>query len=104
MITIKYQKQKDQIKKIIISGHANYDDLGKDIVCAAVSSIAFTTINILLKLEKNIQYKKEQNKIKIKIIQNDKELDLIIKNLIETLQELRQQYPKNLKIHKEVIK
>ncbi len=104
MIIIKYQKQKNEIKKITISGHANYDDLGKDIVCAAVSSIVFTTINILLKLEKNIQYKKEKNKINIKVIQNDKELDLIIKNLIETLQELKQQYPKNLKIHEEVIK
>ena len=28
-----------------LSGHAGYDDLGKDIVCAAVSSIVINTVN-----------------------------------------------------------
>ena len=30
---------------ILITGHALFDDYGKDIVCSAVSSIVITTIN-----------------------------------------------------------
>ena len=39
------------ISKISIKGHADYDTLGKDIFCAAVSSIVTTTINNVIALE-----------------------------------------------------
>jgi len=46
---------KVNIKKgtIIITGHAGYDEYGKDIVCASVSSIVITSVNAALKLENN---------------------------------------------------
>ena len=31
---------------IMISGHANHNEYGKDIVCASVSSIIYTTLNV----------------------------------------------------------
>ena len=37
---------------IIITGHAGYDDFGKDIVCASVSSIVITSINLCLRFNK----------------------------------------------------
>jgi hypothetical protein len=37
-------RSKDLIVGFDISGHANFDDYGKDIVCAAVSVLAQTTI------------------------------------------------------------
>ena len=51
MIKIKVNKSKDIIKEVIITGHANYAQYGKDIVCAAVSSIALTSCNAILSLE-----------------------------------------------------
>ena len=39
------------IERLSIKGHADYDTLGKDIVCAAVSSIVTTTINNIIALE-----------------------------------------------------
>ena len=36
---------------IKISGHANYDEKGKDIVCASVSSIVITTINAIIEID-----------------------------------------------------
>ena len=33
--------------RITILGHANYDEYGKDIVCAAVSSVVTTTIEAI---------------------------------------------------------
>ena len=35
---------------ITIKGHAGYDDKGKDIVCASVSSIVITTINGIIEI------------------------------------------------------
>ncbi len=36
-----------KIKGFDISGHSGYDESGKDIVCAAVSSAAYMTINTI---------------------------------------------------------
>ena len=47
MIKIKVEKNNNQYKSILIKGHALYEDFGKDIVCAAVSSIVTTTINAI---------------------------------------------------------
>lgn len=41
---------KDNIKGYRISGHANYDDYGKDIVCAAVSILGQNTYNALIRI------------------------------------------------------
>ena len=53
MIKIKINVS-DMIDSIEIKGHANFADYGQDIVCASVSCIATTTINALLKLNKDI--------------------------------------------------
>ena len=45
MIKIKLEKNNDNIKNIIIKGHALYDDYGKDIVCASVSSTIITSVS-----------------------------------------------------------
>ena len=50
-ISIKYEENK--IKEVLIKGHALYDDYGKDIVCAAVSSIVITTVNAILSINKD---------------------------------------------------
>ena len=44
MIRIKIQRQENLIKEINLLGHALYDDYGKDIVCAGVSSLVQTLL------------------------------------------------------------
>ena len=44
---IKVNKNGNVIK---ITGHSGYDNAGKDIVCASVSSIIYTTVNGLLNI------------------------------------------------------
>lgn len=46
MIQITYRPDKKEVK---IKGHANYDEKGKDIICAGVSVLFFTLCNALLK-------------------------------------------------------
>ena len=75
--------------KIEIKGHANYDDYGKDIVCASVSSIVITSINLCLRFDKDsIKYKKETDKLTIEVLSSDEKVTLTIENMIMMLEEL----------------
>ena len=88
---------KDNI--ITIKDHAGYDDKGKDIVCASVSSIVITTINACIEIDKDsILYEENDNKIKIEIKKEDKITEKLINNMVFMLESLEKDYPKNIKI------
>ena len=50
MIKIKIDYESSYITNIKLTGHANYDEYGKDIVCASVSSIVITSLNAALSI------------------------------------------------------
>ncbi|MBB6674250.1 ribosomal-processing cysteine protease Prp [Cohnella nanjingensis] len=51
MITITiYRDQDERIKRFSVTGHAKYDDPGKDIVCAGVSAVTVGAVNAIEKL------------------------------------------------------
>lgn len=98
MIKVKISKN-----HIEISGHAMYDDYGKDIVCASVSSIVITSVNAILSFDKEaIEYEEKDGFLKIDILKENKETKTIILNMINLLEELEKDYSKNIKIFKEV--
>lgn len=101
MIKVLVKKNNKQIEEIIISGHALYDALGKDIVCAAVSSITITTINAILSLEDTISYEEDEGLLKIKIIKDTEINNKLLNNMLRMLNELSCQYPKNIEIRNE---
>ena len=85
--------------KIEVTGHANFDEFGKDIVCASVSSIVITSINACLEIdEESILYEDLENKIKIEILKNDEITEKLINNMVFMLESLEKDYPKNIKI------
>ncbi len=45
--TFTFEKSTDKILKVNISGHAQFDDYGSDVVCASVSSLVIATVNAL---------------------------------------------------------
>lgn len=95
-------KVKINDKKIIITGHADYEEYGKDIVCASVSSIVITSVNAALKLEeKSLEYVEKTDKLTINILSSNKSILIIMENMIELLEELSLTYKKNIKIIKE---
>ena len=96
MITIK--KEAD---KIIIKGHANYKDTD-DIVCASVSSIMYTTVNAILRFDKNaIIYNDFNSHVEIDIKKSNNETEVLIINMMSLFMELASNYPKNIKIESE---
>ncbi len=51
MITVKIERgDSGRIRKFSVSGHARYDDPGKDIVCAGVSAVTVGAVNAIEKL------------------------------------------------------
>ena len=50
MIATVFRGKNGVIRGFQISGHAEYDEPGKDIVCAAVSALAFTCVNAVEQL------------------------------------------------------
>ncbi len=99
MIKVLVAKKDNVINEITINGHACYDEYGKDIVCAAVSTLVITTINNIIALdEAAIKYVCDDNETNIKVI---KENDITIKllsNMINSLISLENEYPKNIKV------
>lgn len=94
MIKIKFDKD-----KISIKGHSGYDVIGKDIVCASVSSIVITSINAIIRIdEKAISYKQDEGFIEINILKHSEIVDLLILNMKELLKELQIQYDEYIKI------
>ena len=76
-----------------------YDDYGKDIVCASVSSIVITTVNAIIRINNDaIEYRQDDDLV-ITIKLHDKVTDLLIENMLELLTELEKQYKKNIKIN-----
>ena len=87
-------------KQITIKGHANYDELGKDIVCASVSSMVITTVNAILKINHEAIKYSDNKGVTIDIIKDDEIVNKLINNLIDLLEELSKQYPKYIEIRR----
>ena len=84
--------------KIEISGHANFDDYGKDIVCASISSIVITTINACIEIDEDSIYYEDNEKLIIEIKKENEVIKKLINNMVFMLESLEKDYPKNIKI------
>ncbi len=100
MIKISIEKDNDIIKKITIKGHSGYAEAGSDIVCSSVSTMAITTINACLRIdESSITYKDSDGFLEMKINKEDKIINSLIENMVNLLEELKSNYPKNIQIN-----
>ncbi len=86
-------------KNISITGHAMYDDLGKDIVCSAVSSIVITSLNGILSINPSaLIYNNSKDGLEIEIKSFDDITLKLIDNMMELLTKLSNDYPKNIQV------
>ena len=87
---------------IRVSGHANYAEYGKDIVCASVSSIITTVVNCIMNLDKtSITYQDDGKTIIITKINNNEVVNTIFATMIDILKDLENQYKENIKVESE---
>ena len=99
MIKVETVKEKGKYTSVKILGHAMYDDYGKDIVCAAVSSIVTTTVNGILALNKNsLSYMISKKGLSIDVKNTDETTQILIGNMVSLLKELEVNYPENIEV------
>ena len=99
MIKIKINYNDNFITDFKISGHANYDEHGKDIVCASVSSIVITSVNLVLKFNKDaIKVNQDVGLIDANVLIKDEVINKILLNMKDMLEELSNDYKKYVKI------
>lgn len=106
MIKIKILKKDNKIYGFEISGHSGYSQIGSDIVCSAVSSIALTTclgITKVLKINSQIEKDDEKGYLKLVLEKNTKNKDLLnaqilFETMIIGLDEIRKDYKKYVKM------
>lgn len=98
MIQVKIKCSKSQIQEMIVKGHAEYDDAGKDLVCAGVSSIMFGLLNALDEIAEGSVDISVDNQIKIKTGKTDIILQTILRTGLIQLQTVEESYPEFIKI------
>ena len=102
MIRINIIKKDNVIESITFKGHANYDDYGQDIVCAAVSATYLCTVNGIFNLNKDsIDVISNTDLQKIIVLKKDNITISLLENMINCLESLQEQYPKNINLDKE---
>ena len=101
MIKVNVKYNNNKVYELVIKGHAGYDVHGKDIVCAAVSSIAITTINNIIALDDSIDYEDNSGLLVIRVKRDTEVNNKLLDNLVRMLTELKEQYPKNIEIRNE---
>lgn len=104
MIKVNYYYDDDfNLKGFCLKGHANYSEIGSDIVCSAVTSNAIAVINSLSKLQK-VKFDKvvgKEGHIEC-IVSKDfiKDSQLLLNHFNLAIEEIKREYPKNIKILK----
>ncbi|QWB95392.1 ribosomal-processing cysteine protease Prp [Mycoplasmatota bacterium] len=103
MIKVDIRCDLNEIKYIEVTGHALYDQSGKDIVCASVSTALIMTINALEKLNvlDDVKYDIEEGYFQIEVNGMNHLVKAMLDNLQYSLTDLSNQYPKYIKIKKE---
>ena len=97
------ETNKKVIKKIVISGHAEYAPKGEDIVCASVSTAIIMTVNQIeiFDLLKNVALKIEEGYFQIEVLKDNDIINKLLINLEYTLNDLEINFKKYIKKTKE---
>lgn len=82
---------------IRVYGHSGYAPIGKDIVCAAISTLTEATYNYLVATKNQVNNEESNGVYIIHLVELNKQGEAIIRSFIDMIQDLIKQYPKYLK-------
>lgn len=93
MVTAVFYKKSGNLSGFKVSGHAEYDDFGLDIVCASVTSAVQLTCNLItdyFKIKSDVSAK--NNTVTLKVVDINEEASLIIDNLRNHLELISEEF------------
>ena len=100
MITVKFFTESNVIKGFTVKGHSGLAERGADILCSAVSSACYMTVNTLTEVLK-VNVKAEVNEdgyMKAVIQEANSEAENLLRGFQIHISALAKDYPKNLKV------
>ena len=100
MISVNVTFIGSDVKSLTVSGHANYDKYGKDIVCAGVSAVVTGGINALENQVSNIEIISKENELGVKVLNSNEYIQTVLKTIIIQLETIEISYKKYIKITK----
>ena len=100
MISVVFYEDKEKLLSgFLISGHADFLEYGKDIVCSAVSSSVQMCCNGITEiLKEKVEISCGEGEISLKGNLNKKSIQDFLKALKLQLSLIEKQYPKNIKL------
>lgn len=78
MIDVTLLIKKEKRLGFAIKGHANFDQHGYDIVCAAVSILSYTAVNTLDYYEVQFDFFDDENKMKVSLKNSNEKSEIIL--------------------------
>jgi uncharacterized protein len=105
MITVTITKdQSDRIHAFEMSGHADFAEYGKDLVCAGASAVSFGAVNAIIALTgitPEVLQGDNGGYLKVllpKASEKDDDIQLIVQAMIVSLQTIEVDYGQHIKI------
>ncbi|EKU49984.1 ribosomal-processing cysteine protease Prp [Staphylococcus massiliensis] len=104
MITVDISlNDEGQVTDVIMDGHADFDEHGKDIICAGASAVLFGSVNAIIGLtseKPDIDYEDDGGYFHIRSVDtNNKEAQLILQAMLVSLQTLEDEYKAYIKLN-----
>ncbi len=98
MIEVLFLESGDAFSGYKVQGHAGYAKMGKDIVCASVSSLTIFTANLLVQMGEEIKWNDSQERLAVDVQATSESTQIVIRALYTSLMDIAQHYPKNLRV------
>ncbi|HZH59797.1 MAG TPA: ribosomal-processing cysteine protease Prp [Metabacillus sp.] len=104
-----YRSNKGLITSFTLSGHAEFDEYGKDIVCAGASAVTFGAVNAVLSLtniEPQIDQGGDGGFLQVKLPSNldqstSDKVQLLLEGMVVSLQTIERDYGQYISVSDE---
>ena len=100
MIKAVYEVKNDKYVSLIVSGHAEYDESGKDLICASVSSIVFGFMNAIDALNEDVEISQLTNSITISNHSNSEMIQDYFELVMTQLKTIEASYKDFIKVER----
>ncbi|MBR3357631.1 MAG: ribosomal-processing cysteine protease Prp [Solobacterium sp.] len=98
MIIVRIQEENSRIREVIVTGHAEADEFGKDLVCAAVSAITIGLCNALDEMTDSVGFEMEDNRIRIYVPVMDETAETVLRAGVIQLKTVAEVYSEFVQI------
>lgn len=95
MIRIKILKTGEEVSGFRITGHADYSEKGSDIVCSAVTILAYTAVNscdYYKKEPKDIDFSDDGKTMELRVLNLNRDISVILNSFIIGIETLLYNY------------